>query len=89
MIIPVRCFTCGKVIGNKWDEYNRRVNKEGQTSGDVLDDMGILRICCRRMLKTHIDLIDKFLKYPVHPGRIHRMKLKSDIDYENSDSESE
>ncbi len=21
MIIPVRCFTCGKVIGNKWDKY--------------------------------------------------------------------
>src|SRR5689334_1156387 len=21
MIIPIRCFTCGKVIGNKWDTY--------------------------------------------------------------------
>ncbi|KAI8574240.1 hypothetical protein RHMOL_Rhmol01G0339700 [Rhododendron molle] len=21
MIVPVRCFTCGKVIGNKWDMY--------------------------------------------------------------------
>jgi len=21
MIIPVRCFTCGKVIGNKWEDY--------------------------------------------------------------------
>lgn len=21
MIIPVRCFTCGKVIGNKWEAY--------------------------------------------------------------------
>jgi hypothetical protein len=21
MIIPVRCFTCGKVIGNKWETY--------------------------------------------------------------------
>lgn len=21
MIIPVRCFSCGKVIGNKWDNY--------------------------------------------------------------------
>ena len=21
MIIPVRCFTCGKVIGNKWQLY--------------------------------------------------------------------
>jgi len=21
MIIPVRCFTCGKIIGNKWETY--------------------------------------------------------------------
>lgn len=21
MIIPVRCFTCGKVTGNKWESY--------------------------------------------------------------------
>jgi hypothetical protein len=21
MIIPIRCFTCGKVIGNKWEAY--------------------------------------------------------------------
>lgn len=21
MIIPIRCFTCGKVIGNKWETY--------------------------------------------------------------------
>jgi DNA-directed RNA polymerase subunit N (RpoN/RPB10) len=21
MIIPVRCFTCGKVIGDKWNAY--------------------------------------------------------------------
>ena len=21
MIIPVRCFTCGKVIANKWETY--------------------------------------------------------------------
>ena len=21
MIIPIRCFTCGKVIGNKWEPY--------------------------------------------------------------------
>ena len=21
MIIPVRCFTCGKVIGDKWEQF--------------------------------------------------------------------
>ncbi len=33
MIIPVRCFTCGKVLGNKWDAYLRALEKEnGQRS---------------------------------------------------------
>lgn len=27
MIIPVRCFTCGKVIGNKWETYKQEVRK--------------------------------------------------------------
>jgi DNA-directed RNA polymerase subunit N (RpoN/RPB10) len=27
MIIPVRCFTCGKVIGNKWEYYKKEVAK--------------------------------------------------------------
>ena len=28
MIIPVKCFTCGKVIANKYRYYQREVNKE-------------------------------------------------------------
>jgi DNA-directed RNA polymerase subunit N (RpoN/RPB10) len=24
MIIPVRCMTCGKVLADKWEEYDRR-----------------------------------------------------------------
>lgn len=28
MIIPVRCFTCGKVIGNKWEIFFELVHSE-------------------------------------------------------------
>jgi len=27
MLIPVRCFTCGKVLADKWDWYNEEVKK--------------------------------------------------------------
>lgn len=27
MIIPVRCFTCGKVLANKWEHYKQAVVK--------------------------------------------------------------
>ena len=28
MIVPVRCFTCGKVIADRYDEYMERVAKK-------------------------------------------------------------
>ena len=28
MIIPIRCFTCSKVIGDLWEEYDKRVNEQ-------------------------------------------------------------
>lgn len=78
MIIPVRCVTCGKVLGDKWLAYDRRVKemqKDGALDGKdaevdvvdvkgraprgiILDEMGITRICCRRVLLTHVDLVD-------------------------------
>ena len=28
MIIPIKCFTCGAVLANKWNYYVREVRKE-------------------------------------------------------------
>ena len=33
MIIPVRCFTCGKVLANKYQYYLDEVGKEKLSSG--------------------------------------------------------
>jgi len=61
MIIPVRCFSCGKVIGDKWEEFARRV-AAGENPAAVLDDLGVTRYCCRRMLLSHVNLIDEVLR---------------------------
>ena len=56
MIIPVRCFTCGKVVGSAYPVYEARV-KNGEEPAKVLDDLGFERYCCRRMIVSHADLI--------------------------------
>ncbi|KAF4111528.1 hypothetical protein G5714_008559 [Onychostoma macrolepis] len=62
MIIPIRCFTCGKIVGNKWEAYLGLLQAE-YTEGDALDALGLKRYCCRRMLLAHVDLIEKLLNY--------------------------
>ena len=107
MIIPVRCFSCGKVraplysipkatatdqeihqvIGDLWERYLKLLD-DGISDGynsllanfalrkrltachhcrDAMDQLGCKRYCCRRMLMTHVDLIEKLLKYVSSP----------------------
>ena len=79
MIIPVRCVTCGKVLANKYQEYQKQVlamegkeindnsntgetefatNFDKKMKGKILDKLYIDRICCRRHMLAHVDLID-------------------------------
>jgi DNA-directed RNA polymerase subunit N len=63
MMVPVRCFTCGKVVGEYWEEYKARVNEDGEDPEKVLDELGVERHCCRRMLVSHKDLVDIVAPY--------------------------
>jgi len=77
MIIPVKCFTCGKVLADKYQFYQKTVaelklkNNEELTEikylnsnnikktaeGKVMDDLGLTRMCCRRHMLTHVDIL--------------------------------
>jgi DNA-directed RNA polymerase subunit N len=58
MMIPVRCFTCGRVVASDWEVLLERTRR-GEHPKAVLDALGIERYCCRRMLVAHVDLIDE------------------------------
>ena len=40
MIIPIRCFTCGKLIADKWQEYEKLIKKlkEGTPENGPFDE---------------------------------------------------
>ena len=76
MIIPVKCFTCGEVLADKYLFYlektrKKKLNKgvdvdrllyltKENTSktpeGEVLDEIGLTKMCCRRHMLTHVDV---------------------------------
>ena len=73
MIIPIRCFTCGKLIADKWDTYYQEVQKKYRRAdiparkvdietdtieNKMLNELGLTRYCCRRMFLTHVDMIN-------------------------------
>ena len=61
-MIPVRCFTYGKVISTAWEEYQQR-KAAGEDPKDILDSLGLERYCCRRMLLSHKETVDELYPY--------------------------
>lgn len=73
VIIPIRCFTCGKVVAPLYEEYTKRYDdyKKAVEAGEepketpqkILDDLGLDRYCCRRMIISHVDLLKEAAPY--------------------------
>jgi len=76
MIIPIKCFTCGCVLADKYRYYQSEVrriksakglsvdkvvyltknNVDKTPEGEVLDNLGLNNVCCRRHMLTHVDI---------------------------------
>jgi DNA-directed RNA polymerase subunit N (RpoN/RPB10) len=76
MIIPIKCFSCGTVLANKYRYYCEEVRKrklekglhvnkviyltpeysEKTPEGEVLDELNLKKMCCRRHMLTHVDI---------------------------------
>jgi len=62
VLVPVRCFTCGNLVADKFEEYQNRV-KSGEEPAKILDSLGIDRYCCRRMMLTTVETIQQILPF--------------------------
>ena len=76
MIIPIKCFTCGMVLADKYRFYTEEVRKrklaksmdvdkvlyltkefhDKTPEGEVLDELNMNKMCCRRHFLTHVDI---------------------------------
>jgi len=62
VLVPVRCFTCGKLIADKYEDYQNKI-KTGEEPQKVLDELKIERYCCRRMLLTTVETIQQIIPF--------------------------
>ena len=62
MIIPVRCFSCGKPIGHLWEEFKQRI-VNGENQKKVMDEMELERMCCRAVFLGQADTIELISKF--------------------------
>jgi len=52
---PIRCYTCGKILGNKWLMVER-LQEEGIEMREIYERIGITRYCCKRVVLTTVDV---------------------------------
>ena len=71
LIIPIRCFSCNRVIASDFRKFQKKINeiKEKRREptpeeiSNIMDDLGLEKYCCRRMILSHIELIDEIMPF--------------------------
>ena len=77
MLKPIRCFTCGALVGEKYSIFNEQI-KDGGDPSKVMNSMKINRYCCRRMLLSNVNIIDHVLPFYEYLAQ-RRTEFESDI----------
>ena len=62
MIYPFRCYTCGKIVGDKWIKLEELKEKKIPFS-QIFIELNIKRYCCKRILLTYVNLYEKLSQY--------------------------
>ncbi len=64
MLVPVRCFTCGMLVADKFGEYQNKIEQEtGKSPEEILDELGVERYCCRIILLTTVETIQQVIPF--------------------------
>ena len=68
-MIPVKCFTCGNVLADKYLYYKSKIENKLNSDthikkdefnkskeGNTLDTIELYSLCCRRHMLTHVEI---------------------------------
>ena len=59
MIIPIKCYSCGTLIANKYKKYKELINEDKLKPQDILEkELNLKKYCCKRMIVYHVDLLE-------------------------------
>ena len=61
-MLPVRCYTCNKVLGNKGATFEKMKNS-GVEMKEIWEKLGLTRQCCKTIMITYVDLTDQMMQY--------------------------
>uniref|UniRef100_A0A6C0EQE2 DNA-directed RNA polymerase n=1 Tax=viral metagenome TaxID=1070528 RepID=A0A6C0EQE2_9ZZZZ len=63
MSLPVRCFSCGYVIGKLEQKFIDLLEK-GESYESALKTLNVELYCCRRILLGYVNIAEKLLLFP-------------------------
>ena len=78
MLVPVRCFTCGNLIADKFEDFQNGI-KSGEEPAKLLNSLGMERYCCRRMLLTSVETIQQVVPFYEAIQRRH-LEVQSELE---------
>lgn len=73
MLIPIKCFSCGELLADKYRYYERLLRSRNSNqqedviyltqenikkthAGQILNELGLTKMCCRRHMLCHVDI---------------------------------
>ena len=68
MIIPIRCFTCNKILANK-SEIFKKMREDNINIQEIWTVLDINKDCCKSILLSTVDALDIVLNTNVNSLR--------------------
>ena len=82
MLAPLCCWSCNKRVGALWVPFCGLVGDGAKPPGEALDELGVRRQCCRRMLLTVVELNTLFNDHETAHAELRHIEVERTCEFE-------